>query len=535
MVIQDWYFHIYYTVCPKPYFLIILLVTQLLLTKSKVSKNRKYINVIKDSYTELNLILRICISARSLFEIYHGFSYDTSELIEDRVVYHKDHIENTIELLRNVHNSLQNLDFPYTDSHTNLINNPSELTIWEAGEQMDKNSIVSTSISFIVGITKFIARITDISGINSEVFRRGIDNADSSDKSIIARLEYYIILNGEGRLREIAELSANYYLEEAINNFMKDKILLYIFSSLGTICTVMILMFIIPYIMKVQKNILKVFDHISGIPQDEIKKILDMCYIFKDEIEAPIEKLKVIYDKEDFSMTTDELRKEERAKKKRLLKQKEKSKILSKLHKKAHKINSKHDEEEEEKKLKAKENDDINNNKQNNEDIEMKYLLIIEERKSEAKKKLFSQITNSKRRGYILRLAILLLFFAIFLITDVLLLKSYFEQGNDAFDILGLFTTREYVMLTAILFYRDDLKINDVFIFERNLLINEIGNNELLMEYMLHSFDKEKEILTITRHLEDNFPSMEDYLLTLESNNSCKEYADSVESINSSK
>lgn len=64
---------------------------------------------------------------------------------------------------------------------------------------------------------------------------------------------------------------------------------------------------------------------------------------------------------------------------------------------------------------------------------------------------------GSKRRGYILRLALLFLFFTIFLITDILLLESLFSTTLDAFDTIGLVSKRDYTLKTAVLFFREDL------------------------------------------------------------------------------
>lgn len=503
----------------------IKIVTQLLIIKAKIRKNRKQMQIVKNSALELNKILNICISARILFEVYCGISDSSSELLGERVDYYKEQIEDDLEKLRQVHNSMQNLDFPHSSEHTELLTGPGSVTIWDIGEQLDEGSKSFSTTSFSVGVTTFVARLTTISGIPSATFTAGV--SPDTQKSV-ARLAYYALYNGETQLRKVAQLSTEYYIEEAKKSFNSDKAILYVFSSLGTGCMVLILFFFIPYIMKVQKSILKVFDHISEIPQGEIKKILDMCYVFKDEIEAPVEKLKAIYEKEDFAMTTDEMRKEERERKLRAEKNKSKTEMIKKLHRRKHKG----EKEEEEEKLMARHKksvDDTDESEKNGDDSEKKYLAIIEERKAAEKKKLFSIITNSKRKGYILRLTILLVFFVVFLITDILLLRIYFKDGNDGFDILRLLTSREYTLKTAVLFFRKDLQLHENVHFARTLALHPLGDNGLLISYMRSSFEKEKEFMDVTRYMVDSFPEMEEYVGLLNSNNSCAEYASSVE------
>ena len=239
-----------------------------------------------------------------------------------------------------------------------------------------------------------------------------------------------------------------------------------------------------------------VFDHISDLKQDDIRIILDMCYAFKDEIEAPISKLKSIFDAQEFVSITEDLKKEE-VKKKRLeeqrlkkealklqekLKEKDKDKEndsddsdrSQKIDKKDKKVSKlleaikKKKEEKKNNKNKDKDNDKDKDNAKG-EDKESKdednaatekdphFFVLNDERRKEAKKKLFSQITSSKRRGYICRLAIFLIFFAIFLIVDVLLLESLFSTTFQAFDLFGLFSVRDITLSTTVLFYREDL------------------------------------------------------------------------------
>jgi len=445
----------------------------LLLTKSKINSNRGAIDTVYESHKRANKIVNICLFARSLFEIYDGYEPNLSDLIPDRITYYKKRIETDLEILREVHNILQKSGHPYSSVHTDLLNNPKNLAIWDMTDSMNSQGEqrVSSNISFNIGVTNFIARSTDISGLKSEILAKGINspNLTQSTKDSIQKLEFYVMYNGMNGLREIAELSAKYFLEESISDFEGNQKILYIVSCLGTGCVVLIVVFFVPYIMKVQRNILKVFDHMSDIRQEEIRKILDMCYIFKDEIEAPIAKLKAIYDKEDFAMTTDELRKEEKTKKEELEKKKRRQGILKKMtQKEVDNTRDNIDDDDEDKKeekspLKNKkdEKSEQDAEKEQKQDAEKQYLLLTEERRTKAKKKLFSQITSSKRKGYIFRLAVFLIFFAIFLIVDVFLLKSFFEKSVDAFNIMGLFSRRSYMLRTAILFYREDLVVKD--------------------------------------------------------------------------
>jgi hypothetical protein len=314
---------------------------------------------------------------------------------------------------------------------------------------------------------------------------------NDSMRDSLERLQYYVVFNGKGSIREIAENSSEYFISEARDKFTSKRTLLYSLSCLGTGCVLLILVFFVPYIMKVQRSILRVFDHISGIRQSEIGKILDMCYIFKDEIEAPIARLRQKYEKEDFTKTTDDLRREEKLKEEGDKKRSEKHKQLqgdgkaeatpggrtpSKKHGKrkaagndddndhtkdneqdADKSKDKSDEQTPRNSPSPNKNEAARAHKAKEQDPEQEYFVLTEERRAKAKKKLFSQITSAKRKGYICRLAVLFIFFAIFLLVDVFLLKAFYEQSVLGFDILGLLSSRQYTLMTAVLFYREDL------------------------------------------------------------------------------
>jgi hypothetical protein len=429
-----------------------------LVTKAKVKKNRKTIEVTRRAYLEINKIINVCLSARSLFEIYHDLAPIDSELIENRILYYKDRITEDLELLREVHNFLQNSDHSFTDAHQKLIYDGKGLTIWELGKEGTEEGKSGIDTSFSVGVSKYIARATDISAISEDVFRAHYENTKSAE---ISRLQYYILYNGENQLREIAEKSSSYYVDESMDTFDDNKTMLYVFSSLGSISVVLILIFFIPYIMKVEKNILSVFNHISNIPLNNAKKILDKCYTFKEDVELPFDKLQTVYNDEEFAATTNEQAKEEKKEEETTNKKSKKAKILSGL------ANKKKRAEDNEEKEEDSNSEDMDEDDLSAESLEKHYLLLVEKRRMETKKKMFTTFIDSKRRNYFLLLFSLLIFFVVFLVADVLLLNDFFKKGNETFYFISLFATRGYIYKTAMLFYRETLPISEGLSFTR--------------------------------------------------------------------
>lgn len=485
------------------------------MTKAVIKKHRKSVEVVRNAFYELSKILGVCISARNLFEIYHKLELDSSELVADRITYYKNRIDEDLELLREVHNSLQNADHSHSSAHSDLLYNTQGLTIWELGKNGAEEGRTGSATSFGVGVSKFIARATDISGISEQTFREGYAHAD--DPNYISRLQYYILYNGENQLREIAEKSSAYYLEEALDSFDDKEVVLYVLSSLGSACVLLVLVFFIPYIMRVERSILSVFDHISNISSNEIKRILEKCYSFKEEIELPYDKLNEVYIKEDFSAALDDLGKEE-------TKEDETGEKGKKGKSKQRKKDEESDEEMEDSDAEDADVSELNGNS------EKHYLLLIEKRKMEAKKKMFTNFTNSKRRAYILQLSLLFLFFVVFLVTDVLLLSSFFKKGKKAFSFLSRFAAREYLYKTAVLFYRETLLISDDLHFTSTVVFVHVGNDEVLKQYLEKSFEVEKDVQLSSKDLKSSFPSMEDYMGEIESNKYCEYFTDSTSS-----
>ena len=412
------------------------------------------------------MIINICISARNLFEIYHNIALDTSELINNRILYYKDRINKDLELLREVHNLLQNSGYLFTDEHRKLLYDGKGLIIWELGKGGTEEGKVGIDASYSIGINKYISRVTDISGISEDVFRGHYENSKNPD---IARLQHYILYNGENRLREIAERSSSYYLNEIMNSFDDNTTALYVFSSLGSICVTLILIFFIPYIMKIERNILVVFDYVSNIPSDDVKKILEKCYTFKEDIELPLDKLKVAYNDEDFLNTTEDQTKEETKEEEILRRKTKKAKILSGLTNKKKRHENSDNEKEEDDDL-----EDIDEIDVDEESSEKHYLLLVEKKKMEVKKKMFAAFVNSKRRNYFLLLFTLLIFFIIFFVADILILNDFSKKGKNTFDFINLFIKREYIYKTVVLFYRETLPITESLSFTRIFLYKYI-------------------------------------------------------------
>lgn len=220
--------------------------SQLLLKKNEVDSSWTDMNTVSNAYTRVISMINICLSVRSLYEIFYQYEPSSSDLISNRIDFYKAKVGNDLELLREVHNSLLKANHDYTSAHLDLLNNPANLQMWEMSDSNNLiSNVSSTSISFNIGLSNFIAEVTDVSGLSKNTLLNGSNSPylDSSTMENMKRLEYYIMQNGEGQLRQIAENSSNYFLLETVNSISGAQVLLYVLSCLGTGCVFLIVLF----------------------------------------------------------------------------------------------------------------------------------------------------------------------------------------------------------------------------------------------------------------------------------------------------
>ena len=380
--------------------------------------------------------------------------------------------------LEKLFQSLEASNFPYSVEHKRIWNDHCVLISENSFNQTTREELYTINVAF----NKYISKTTEITGIPHEVFA---DPSNYAKYNIsLSNLEdafEYLIKNGKYSLRRVWEDSTKQYLEGIEENYDNSRTLLFVISSIGAIFILLVIIIIVPYIMKVQWSILLAFNKLCELPSEDVQKLCAKAADFNKDIEAPYKKLKTIFLESDFviSYYQEEEMKQDEAR----------IKIMNNLRKAEEKKNRPKLQDlkgldllEEKFKMVGEKNETKNEKSEEEqkliEDEELDVQKEEDKRRANVKKKLFGKMTSKKRRGYILRLSVLFIFFFLFFIIGVAMLISFYSNAKSFVDILNTVTQRESAFINVILFHRENL-------LEQNILYEPQSNFIYIYIYIM--------------------------------------------------
>ena len=484
-----------------------LAIANLILKKNNISSISNNLNYVYTSLKMYKRALEIPLYSRVIFNVYNSLEQNSENFLKNRVKYYFGQIAQASEFVRENHLSL---------IKSNLIQN-SKPVFFKQLVNLDQDPIIA-QYTYEKAINSYVASSTQLFNNDPYIFINQSTYIKNQDLiTSLSQLQFFLIENGKTAIRNETRLMANNLLSQTQNEFNSRKVYLLTTEAMGIIFVFVIACVFLPYIMSVQKNILLLFDHICDIDSNEVKNFLEICNAFTVDIQAPFNKLKGIFDKEDFSTETEKRDEqitdengEKKVVKRKKIKNKEEKKdkrLLKKLNllkkKKNKKKTSKKSEEEES-------DEDSSSEDSESEEPEEEILIPIDEQRKAAKKKLFSQLARSKRSEYILRIGILILFFVIFLIIQIVSLIYFFNDTNSAFNLIPILNSREESLKDIMIFHREEILNNKEQL--------DYDGSNLVSNIIIKAFQTESNFLSIRRNLTEALYDFKTFLNSIDKN-----------------
>jgi uncharacterized membrane protein YidH (DUF202 family) len=172
-------------------------------------------------------------------------------------------------------------------------------------EKPDKSSVggnyIYTNYTMALAIANYIGKGTNIKNFSYDFLKAG-KIGESDDDFNLDRLIHFMIDNGKGTLQ--------YYMRKFQLNFfeeMKDKTkdkrrVITIVLIVDQVVIVLLLMLLVPFILKVQSSLLKIYLHLCQFKSSDIIAWVEKCNESEGFIKASIAQMYRIYNKTSFEL-----------------------------------------------------------------------------------------------------------------------------------------------------------------------------------------------------------------------------------------
>ena len=335
----------------------------------------------------------------------------------------------------------------YSDEHHELLTEKNIKIIELLSD--NKTARTDTIRTFEIASTIYIAKITEISGKPDTFYSKGAVNADKRTVEHLLRTVYEVTENGKGDLKELSERSQKMFLDETIHisKYRQNRI------TIITICEAVFVLFalllFVPYIIRLQNNILSIFLKVATIPHKDIKYLITVSNQFTQDLQAPANKLKLLFDLENFMLNQEE-------------DQDEINKVMKTENNIQNILNLQKLEEEKkegeivDEDIREEETERLldNNSKPKTKES------AKEKRRVKIKENLFRAAIKSKRRQYILRMFAIFLFFGLYFSIDLVDVISYGNKARNILDIMEKVLYRRSTLLNSLSYLNENLILN---------------------------------------------------------------------------
>jgi len=406
-------------------------------------------------------------------------------------------IHDELEQLRVLSNDINGMNHPFSAKHKVLL---SENTVQLIDPPEDpklglKPLVVNYSLP--LALTEYVAKGTQLFEFDFEFLKNGVKKSDPIDVLRFARLVNYIAENAKGSITYHTMLSNKYFYEEVydqISNEYRANVIVLIVDPLVILCLMIIF---IPFILKVQTSLLKIYAHLCEFKEVEIKKWLDECNESLSIIKSSIKGTRKIYDTVSFEIliiddpNSPEMRGHQRS---------ESVSKISENQDAPNKKSSKEGKEQsqlqlnlasEEVNLKNTTNMRTTENGPEQKQEENEPLVLNEKALNDRKNKMFSRITRKKTKTYLVYLLILAASMGIFKTLDGILLNSVENKSQEFLNVVEILSQWQLNTYAALFFFIEELATNKFVSFYECIFLIRITSYKTLM----HRF------ISLWRHL----------------------------------
>lgn len=397
-------------------------------------------------------------SFRTIFNIYQKIESLNSEIYNDRVQTYSTIIAQEAESLRQLTNQIDNMKHPFSQEHISILQSSCVMLTQLPDPSSVNKEITTNYYTPSVAINKYVAAATELNSYNLDTLRWGYVNSSSNTNASLTRLLNFMTINGKGTLTYYIDKTRTLFFKEVDDAFSSKSNIITITLIVDPVVILILLIMFIPFIFKVQSNLLKIYLHLCQFKDVDIRKWLEECNNSAIYIKASITRMKKIYEAQTFEVTIVTKEQEEKKvedNKKPAQNAQEENKESAATGKdenlKSHDGIANTTEKTTEGALLKSQGDD--------EDT----AAIIKSKEdvvSERKQKMFSRMTKEKTKDYLFSLLGFTIYIGIFKTADALVFANLCSDTNSRTYFYRLLIDREKNDAMAMFFFREELLEN---------------------------------------------------------------------------
>ena len=304
------------------------------------------------------------------------------------------------------------MNHPFSAEHLNILQSQCVTLEVMADYTSIQHQNTYTNYTPAVAINNYVAIATTLQSINLDAFRYGVNFTNIQLTENIEQLMFYMIQNGKGTLLYYIDLTQQLFFQEVSNALSSKIYTITIILIVDPIIIIALLMLFIPFILKVQSNLLKIYVHLCQFKNADLKNWLEQCNNSAADIKTSTAKLKKIYDSENFEVTTVAEIEEKKNQEKEIKEEKKGSCIEA--------VEETPDNKQNITTLKSTESPFNTHIPDETQELIQKNETAVSERKE----KMFSKMTKDKTKAYLFSLLIFTIFIGIFRTADALVFSD---------------------------------------------------------------------------------------------------------------
>ncbi len=391
-----------------------------------------------------------------------------------------------------------------------------------------------TNYTIALAITNYVAKGTQLKSFDHAFIRNGVKNASKDDNTRFDRLMSFMIDNGKNTLRYYVDKAQTLFFEEVSDEITSKGKVITITLIVDPIVIILLMVMFIPFILKVQSSLLKIYLHLCQFKESDIMAWLETCNNSAADIKASVTQIRKIYAEENFEVKLAEpvhapttMKGQDKVKAMDSPTEKKKEGKEERAGDNGTRETTLHTTK---KLVGTKGTENATEEKKNTEEETEQLILTKDEAISERKQKMFSRMTHEKTKTYLIYLFFFAVYIGIFRTADGFVFSSLYGDTDIRTYLYQVISSRSQNYISSMFFLREQLKRNVLLQdFERIfsfVLVKEhkqkiIGGNATSY-YVEAAFDAEMKTSRVRAKLTGSLVDLKDFLNMVDTSGYCE-------------
>lgn len=404
------------------------------------------------------------------------------------------------------------MNHPFSQEHLNILTSTCVMLIQAPDPSSLNQQYTANNYTPSVAINKYVATATELTSFSLNILRNGSLNASEDINASLNRLLRFMIDNAKGTLTYYIDKTRSLFFQEVDDAINSKTNIITIMMIVDPIVILILLMLFIPFILRVQTNLLRIYLHLCQFKDTDIRKWLEECNNSANHIKASITKMKKIYEAESFEVVikTEEEKKTQ-----------ENNAASKKLDEKVDSSPSKETPQEGINMTTDKSTEGALIKHTGEEDETAAMVASKEDIVSERKQKMFSRMTKEKTKEYLILLLGFTIYIGIFKTADALVFSSLCSDSSSQSYYFRLLIDREKYDAMGMFFFREELLENKIENFFDCINTNLILDPDATEFYVDSAFSSEMEYSQMRAMLTGSLSSLKDFLNLIDTPSFC--------------